>query len=152
MPLEVRVTARARARLAATHAGRLARAVLRAEGVRDAAVSLSFVGPRRIRALNRAFLGHDRVTDVLAFQLGGGPAGRRRRGGRAPVVADIYICPRAAAANARAFGATPREELRRLVVHGVLHALGYDHPDGAGRTRGAMWRRQERYLERFARP
>jgi probable rRNA maturation factor len=43
-----------------------------------------------------------------------------------------------------------REELVRLIVHGTLHALGRDHPEGAGRTRSAMWRRQERYVEALA--
>ncbi len=39
-----------------------------------------------------------------------------------------------------------REELIRLVVHGTLHALGRTHPEGEGRTRSPMWRRQERYV------
>jgi ssRNA-specific RNase YbeY (16S rRNA maturation enzyme) len=38
----------------------------------------------------------------------------------------------------------------RLVVHGTLHVLGYDHPDGDHRTRSPMWQRQERYVKRFA--
>ena len=42
------------------------------------------------------------------------------------------------------------QELVRLAVHGTLHVLGYDHPNGAGRTRSAMWRRQERYVRRLA--
>ena len=41
-----------------------------------------------------------------------------------------------------------REELLRLVVHGVLHVLGYDHPDGESRERSAMWRRQETLVQR----
>jgi probable rRNA maturation factor len=40
-----------------------------------------------------------------------------------------------------------RQELIRLVVHGTLHALGREHPEGPHRTRSAMWRRQERYVE-----
>jgi ssRNA-specific RNase YbeY (16S rRNA maturation enzyme) len=36
------------------------------------------------------------------------------------------------------------------VVHGTLHALGRDHPEGLARTRSAMWRRQERYVEALA--
>jgi probable rRNA maturation factor len=117
----------------------LARAVLRAEGVRDAAVSVSFVGLRRIRSLNRRYLGRDRETDVIAFALPGGPG---------PLVGDVYCAPRAAARAARRFGVPLREELRRLVVHGVLHVLGYDHPDGEARVRSAMWTRQERLLRR----
>ncbi len=117
----------------------LAREVLRAEGVRDAAVSLTFVGRRRIRALSRAYLGRDHATDVLAFALPGAPG---------LVVGDVYIAPEIAALGARRFGVGVREELRRLVVHGVLHVLGYDHADGAARTTGTMWARQERLLRR----
>jgi probable rRNA maturation factor len=40
--------------------------------------------------------------------------------------------------------------LIRLVVHGTLHALGREHPEGQERTRSAMWRRQERYVEALA--
>jgi 1-deoxy-D-xylulose-5-phosphate reductoisomerase len=43
------------------------------------------------------------------------------------------------------------EEVRRLVVHGVLHVLGYDHAEGPRRTTGAMWRRQEQHLARLGR-
>jgi len=120
-------------------AAALARRVLRAEGVRDAVLSVAFVGRRRIRTLNRTYLGRDRETDVIAFALPGAPG---------PLVGDVYCSPDAAAAAARRFGGTAREELRRLVVHGVLHVLGHDHPEGPGRTRSAMWARQERLLGR----
>jgi len=120
---------------------RLAADVLRAERVRVQALSVTLVGPSRIRALNRVHLGRDRVTDVIAFAFA--PV----RGG--PIVGDVYVCPRVAAAQARALGIPAREELRRLVVHGVLHVTGHDHPAGPSRTRSPMWRRQERYLARF---
>ena len=60
--------------LSGAAAAALTRRVLRAEGVRDAAVSVTFVGRRRIRSLNRRFLGHDCETDVIAFALPGSPA------------------------------------------------------------------------------
>jgi probable rRNA maturation factor len=40
-----------------------------------------------------------------------------------------------------------REELTRLIVHGVLHVLGHDHPDGDDRAESPMWRRQERLVQ-----
>lgn len=126
--------------LAGRAAADLAREVLRAEGVHDAVLSVTFVGRRRIRALSRGYLGSDHATDVLAFALPGAPG---------LVVGDVYVAPEIAASGARRFGVPVREELRRLVVHGVLHVLGYDHADGEARTTGAMWARQERLLRRF---
>lgn len=120
----------------------LARRTLRAEGVRHAVLSVAFVGRRRIRSLNRTYLGHDRTTDVLAFALPGATG---------VVVGDIYCAPESAARAARRYGVAVREELRRLVVHGVLHVIGHDHPDGAGRMGSAMWRRQEALLRRLGR-
>ena len=114
---------------------RAARAVLRGER-RTAVLSLAFVGRERMRGLNARWKGSARPTDVLAFSLPG-PGGA--------LAGDIYICPWVAAREARARGLPLGRELRRLVVHGVLHVLGYDHP-ADGRTASAMWRRQEHYL------
>lgn len=119
---------------------RIVTAVLRGER-RDALISITFLGREAMRRLNAEHRGHDHPTDVLAFQLS--------QPGRLPV-GDVYICPWAAARQAAAHGVSPREELIRLIVHGTLHALGRDHPEGAGRTRSAMWRRQERYVEALA--
>ena len=118
---------------------RVVEAVLAGER-RTAAISVTFLGPESMRRLNAEHRGHDRPTDVLSFALGGpaGPAG------------DVYICRSVAEREARTRGIPLREELIRLVVHGTLHALGRDHPEGPGRTQSAMWRRQERYVESLA--
>lgn len=137
------MSALTRTPLPRAEAERLARAVLRAEGVRDAVLSIAFVGRRRIRSLNRRHLGKDRETDVLAFGLAGV---------RGLVVGDVYCAPEVGARQARRFGTEPGEEVRRLLVHGVLHVLGYDHPEGPRRTASTMWRRQERLLARLGRP
>lgn len=113
--------------------------VLRRER-RSADVSVTFLGPRSMRRLNLEFRGRDRPTDVLAFPL--------EAGGR--LTGDIYICPAVGRQQARRLGIGPREELLRLVVHGTLHVLGYDHPDDSTREKSAMWRRQERHLEAIA--
>jgi probable rRNA maturation factor len=116
---------------------RVVREVLRSER-REALVSVTFLGRDSMRRLNAEHKGHDNPTDVLTFALEG-PAGQ--------AIGDVYICPWVARREALARGISIREELIRLVVHGTLHALGRDHPDGPERTRSSMWRRQERYVE-----
>lgn len=114
------------------------RGVLRAEGFRSALVSLAFLRPQAMARLNRRHLSHAGATDVIAFGFAPVPGGL--------VVGDIYICPSVARANARAAHCAVREELLRLVVHGTLHVLGWDHPADGTRTSSPMWRRQERIL------
>jgi probable rRNA maturation factor len=109
--------------------------VLRRER-RQAVVSVTFLGPTAMRQMNRKHKTHDRPTDVLAFALGL-PGGR--------LAGDVYVCRAVAAAQAKEAGVGLKEELVRLVVHGVLHVLGHDHPD-RNREGSPMWRRQERYV------
>jgi probable rRNA maturation factor len=108
---------------------------------REALISVTFLGRDAMRRLNAEHKGHDRPTDVLTFALQD-PAGR--------IIGDVYICSWVARREARARSISLRQELIRLVVHGTLHALGREHPEGPARTRSAMWRRQERYVEALA--
>ncbi len=110
--------------------------VLDGEGVGPAEVSVTFLTGQRMRAMNRRTFGHDRATDVIAFGLPHPGC----------VVGDVYVCPSVARRTASRLGVSEREELLRLVVHGTLHVLGYDHPAGEERTLSVMWRLQERYV------
>jgi rRNA maturation RNase YbeY len=125
--------------LARSRVAALAEGVLRREGVRDALLSIAFVTDRRIAALNREHLGHTGPTDVISF--GFAPVDSAR-----VVVGDVYIAPGVARRSAHEQQRSVREELSRLVVHGVLHVLGHDHPEGETRYASPMWRRQERLL------
>ncbi len=78
-------------------------------------LSVLFCGDARMRALNRHYRGKDRPTDVLAFPGGGGALG------------DIVISLPYASREARRRGQGRAEELDRLLLHGYLHLLGYDH-------------------------
>jgi probable rRNA maturation factor len=118
---------------------RVVRSVLEGER-RQVDVGVTFVGPGAMRKLNLEWKGREAVTDVLAFPL-------RHPGGR--LTGDVYICAAEARRQARLHGVPAAQELVRLVIHGTLHVLGYDHPDGPGRTHSAMWRRQERYVKAF---
>lgn len=120
----------------------IAHHVLRAERVREALISITFVSAPRIAALNRKHLGHRGSTDIISF-------GFSRPSRRDPIVGDIYIAPRVARRNAESRGISAREEMTRLVVHGVLHVLGHDHPEGEDRHASPMWRRQERFVARL---
>jgi probable rRNA maturation factor len=119
----------------------LARRVLGALKVPRALISVTFVSARSSATLNRQHLGHRGPTDVITFALGADPSGT--------VIADIYICPDVARRQAKEFGVGVREETARLVVHGLLHACGWEHPEGEERTTSPMWRRQEQLLHRF---
>jgi probable rRNA maturation factor len=135
---DVRVSGRRPALPAAT-VRRVVHGVLRGER-RNADISITFLGAVSMRRLNDEYLGHDRSTDVISFGLAV-PGGR--------LAGDVYVCRAVAARNARQHGVPLRQELVRLVIHGTLHVLGYDHPDGDHRIRSPMWRRQERYVKRF---
>jgi probable rRNA maturation factor len=121
--------------LSRSRVAEIARATLRAERVRDAMISIAFVTRAQIARLNRRYLGHSGPTDVISFAFGD------------PLVGDVYICPDAARRSARELGISVREELTRLVIHGVLHVTGHDHPDDA-RSASPMWKRQERLVRR----
>lgn len=87
-------------------------------------VSLSFVGERAMRTLNRKFMKKDKPTDVLSFPLGEkGPDGKFYLG-------DIVIAVPVACRQARGKGHGLDRELRLLAIHGFLHLVGFDH--GAG--------------------
>lgn len=117
----------------------IAQRVLRAEGVRQAMLSITFVTRQAIARLNARHLGVRGVTDVIAF-------GFERAGPDGPVVGDVYIAPDVAREHARERSHGVRTEVARLVIHGVLHVLGHDHPTDDRREGSAMWQRQEALL------
>ncbi len=103
-------------------------------------ISITFVSEEEIRELNRRFLDRDEVTDVLAFELGDG--------GR--LLGDVYVCPPVAARAATEAGIPLRTELIRLVIHGTLHLLGHDHPEGEDRWSSPMFLLQERLVAQLS--
>jgi probable rRNA maturation factor len=119
----------------------LAQAALEAEGVEaPAEVSLIFCSEETIAELNVQFMGKTGPTDVLSFPI----EAEADLSGRVPdagstgpgshtteiiprLVGDILICPMVAARNAVEHGVGFEDEVALLVVHGVLHLLGWDH-------------------------
>jgi probable rRNA maturation factor len=93
-------------------------------GSRAAEVSILFCGDRRMRALNRDYRAKDRSTDVLAFPAAPGPGGG--------LLGDIVVSIPYAGRQARRRRETAGREVDRLLVHGFLHLLGYDHETDEG--------------------
>lgn len=110
--------------------------VLDHEDAPPAEISLTLVDDDAIRALNREYLSRDRPTDVIAFRLGDDD----------DLVGDIYVGTEQARRQSEALGVPLDEELTRLAIHGTLHVLGHDHPEGEERERSPMFRLQERLL------
>lgn len=125
----------ARAALSLERVEAIARRALRAEGITRGELSITFVSKRAIAKLNREHLDHEGPTDIITFEMASGVKGF--------VLADVYISPDVARGQAAEHGSGVREETARLVVHGVLHAVGYTHPEGEERTASPMWKRQE---------
>jgi len=119
--------------------GRVAEAV----GCTADELSAAFVGPATIRELNRTFRGIDRVTDVLSFALeeGPGPEGRTNLG-------DLVICASRAAEQAAEAGHSLWTEYRVLLLHGFLHLMGMDHPEGADGPETSSMEAEEQRLRR----
>jgi probable rRNA maturation factor len=112
----------------------LASETLRSEGATDVELSVSLVTAKEMAALHQMYLGEAGPTDVLSFPLDeSGDQGVPR------LLGDVVICPSVAARQATDLHA----EVRLLLVHGILHLLGYDHEEDAERR--VMWERQEAY-------
>lgn len=90
-------------------------------------VTVCFVEDREIARLNRRFRGKPKPTDVLSFPANGTGASSFPNEKSAKVLGDIAISPQAARRNAKRFERTLDEEIRILILHGVLHLAGYDH-------------------------
>ena len=98
----------------------------------DTEVTLLFVGEDQIATYNERFLHREGATDVLAFpveHLRPGSSPDRRTGGPPLNVGDVVIAPSFVRTQAEAAGVAFDDELSLMVVHGVLHLLGYDHQD-----------------------
>jgi len=113
---------------------RLAQVTLQGEGLADVELSVSFVDEAEIEDLHVRYMDEPGPTDVLSFPLDDVDEGGTR------LLGDVVIAPAVAARNNPA---DPDAELRLLLVHGILHLLGYDHEADA--EKAEMWARQERY-------
>jgi probable rRNA maturation factor len=133
MGIDVRVESGYSGRVDREALRRVARKALRAENASPANLTLVIVGDKKIRELNRQFHRVNAPTDVLSFASD-----------QDHYLGDVIISYETARENARRAGWRLRDELQLLVVHGVLHLLGYD--DTRPRARVKMWQKQREIL------
>ncbi|MDA1303845.1 MAG: rRNA maturation RNase YbeY [Nitrospirae bacterium] len=100
---------------------RVVQQLLASIGETASEISLEFVGDVRMRRLNLEYRKKDRTTDVLAF------ASREAGGPPSPLLGDVVISVPMASRQAFSLGHSLNEELARLLIHGLLHVVGYDH-------------------------
>jgi rRNA maturation RNase YbeY len=107
-------------------------------------LSVLFIGDRAMRTLNNTWRNKDRTTDVLSFPL--------REGGflhiQPDMLGDIVISVPVAARQAVDAGHSLTSELERLLVHGLVHLLGFDHEQGLKEAR-RMERKERQLLKRL---
>jgi probable rRNA maturation factor len=117
----------------------VARKILSVSGCPDAELSILIVGDRRIRQINRDYLQRDKATNVISFaqqegdQVGGGDF----------LLGDVVISAETAARDAAEAGLPLTIELYFLLLHGILHLLGYDHERSGADEAARMEAREE---------
>ena len=111
--------------------------VAREEGYAVGEINYIFCSAERLLEINREFLNHDYYTDIITFD-------ESDLRGEGVINGEIYIDVETVADNASQFGATRLEEMRRVVVHGVLHLCG--QKDKTPRAEREMLRKEDKYL------
>ena len=137
MPIHIFNT-QAQNRLPSAQIKKLIRGIADAESsLKIGNVSVIFMDGRSMRALNKKFLRHDYVTDVISFDLSS----------QTSLEGEIYVCFEQAAKQAKEYKVPVSNELLRLVAHGMLHILGYD--DRSQKQRNAMLSLGDRYISKL---
>ncbi len=122
---------------------RTAKHILNTLGYRDAEVSLLFVDNEEIAVLNQEYLQRSYPTDVLAFPMREGEFGQINP----EVLGDVVISAEMAAQVAGERKDPVEDEIKRLLIHGILHLLGYDHESGGAKARQMRSKEKELFEE-----
>lgn len=110
---------------------KIAKIVLRGENQGNKDLSIVLVNQDKIKELNRKYRKKNKATDVLSFELG-----------------DVIICLPEVKKNAKRYQITFQKELTRVLIHGILHLLGYDHKKTKIKAE-EMRKKEEKYFLNF---
>ena len=117
----------------------VAKKVLKGENKGTENLSIAFVRPEEIHKLNKKYRKKDKPTDVLSFE---------KVSNFKDEFAEIIICPQVVRENAKESRLSLKKELSKMLIHGILHTLGYDHEISEAEEE-RMFRRQEYYLSKI---
>ncbi|MBI4372493.1 MAG: rRNA maturation RNase YbeY [Candidatus Omnitrophica bacterium] len=138
-----RFSARSPIRLKAV--SRLAHFILKKLKFQNTVLSVIFVSDVAIKRLNRRYLKHSRVTDVLAFPFN--PSSSKNLRNARSFLGEVVIAPRQAKVNAKRFAVSFEDELARYIAHGILHLNGLK--DDSKAAQKMMRYSEDRLLKRF---
>lgn len=122
---------------------KVARKILSVSGCPDAQLSVLIVDDAQIQEVNRDYLGKDRPTNVISFAMQEGEG----EGIQPDLLGDVVISAETAARDAEEAKTSFESELYFLLLHGILHLLGYDHERG---TQSEAKRMEEKEQEIFS--
>ena len=122
------------------HTAQWIRNTVEEEGYSAGDINYIFCSSEKHIGINREYLGHDYYTDVITFDYSD-------LKGSGTVSGDIFIDPQTVALNAAEYGASRLEEMRRVVIHGVLHLCGYK--DKTDKDATQMRAKENYYLAKF---
>jgi len=123
----------------------LAKKILKEENKKEAELNIILVGQGRIKKLNKKYRGKNKVTDVLSF-----PSRENKKEFIIPLkekkkLGEVVICLRRVGKNAKRYDSDFKEELARVLIHGILHLLGYEHEKSEVEAK-KMKKKEEYYL------
>jgi len=130
---------------------RITKKVLRGEKIENKVeLSIALVGPGKIREINRNYRGRNKATDVLSFSDKEVLKKKFKPNFLKKVknLGEIVICPHKVKENARKFGSNFKTELAQVLIHGILHLLGYEDEKSAAKVR-KMEEKQQYYLSKI---
>lgn len=127
-----------RVRVSPTGLRQFTQALLAAVGHAGAGLHVTLLDDAAMRRLNLATFGKDRTTNVISFPLEAVP------GDAVAILGDVIVSIETALREAQAAGMPPEQRLAELVIHGLLHILGYDHVDVPASERRRMQRAEKK--------
>jgi len=122
---------------------RVAQTVLKGEDKKEHILSIALINEEEIRGLNKKYLKKDKPTDVLSFSQTSDFSEKIIEFKN--VLGEVVICPQVVVKNAKDFNISFEKELAKVLIHGILHLLGYNH-EKSDQKRKNMQKKENHYL------